>query len=631
MTMILLCFGPLALGMGNAADTAPPSAPTVLKVDPPFWWTGHTINPVRLLIRGANLKGAKVFSSRSDLRLDDVRVNDDGTYLFTSLRVNSAAAPSEAGLRLETDGGTVAIPFRLEPPLTPDKFAGARGIDQDDVIYLIMPDRFADGDPANNAPASSPSAAIGRDRPRGFHGGDLRGIIDHLPYFQELGITALWLTPWYDNDNGLYECDKPWCPYTYYHGYHPVNHYAVEDHFGTLDTLRELVSKAHARGIKVIQDQVSNHVGLRHPWVSAPPLPNWFHGTPARHLRNPFLSELISSPHSALVDRARCLDGWFSEDSPDLNQDEPEVARYLIQNALWWVGVTGIDGIREDTAQFLPRTFLRDLTAALHRQHPRITVIGEVLDLDPVHVSFFLGGKPGWDGIDTGLDSVFDAPGWFMGVQGFIGKTPMTELRKLLRADLLYPDASRLITMTSNHDLRRFPSWPGANLDRTRLQIAWTLSLRGIPQLYYGDEIGLPGDDDPDNRRDFPGGFSGDPRSAFTSPGRTVDQERIWTWTRDWIALRRAHSSLRRGTFVDLDAGPEHYVFARRHANETIVVAFNRAEKPLTASFSVAAIEGRGGMSMVCLTGGSERIQVRGERISIELPAYSAKAFELRP
>jgi glycosidase len=493
-----------------------------------------------------------------------------------------------------------------------------------------MTDRFCDGDPANNSPTGTPAKANGRVKPRGFHGGDLRGIIKKLPYLQELGVTALWVTPWYDNDNGLYECDKPWCPYTYYHGYHPVDHYAVEDHFGDLDTLRELVEKAHARGMKVIQDQVSNHIGLRHPWVTAPPLGTWFHGTPGQHAQNPFRSELISSPHAAMIDRARALDGWFSDDSPDLNQDEPEVARYLVQNALWWIGTTGIDGIREDTAQYLPRAFLRDLCGSLHRQHPRLTIVGEVLDIDPIHTSFFLGGRTGWDGIDTGLDSVFDFPTWFVAVNCFAGKTPMTELRRTLRADLLYAAPQRLTTLTDNHDVRRFPSWPGANLDRARLHIAFTLSIRGTPQLYYGDEIGLQGDDDPDNRRDFPGGFPGDARDAFSATGRTPDQERMWTWTRDWIALRRAHPAIRTGEFLDLAAEDGFYAFARRSTQETVVVALNRSSQPAVLTFPAATIGARRGMSLVGLLGIQGTVDVVGDQVSLNLPRSSAVALELR-
>jgi glycosidase len=602
----------------------------IVKVDPPWWWPAHSINPVRLLIRGRNLAGARVTSSRRDVQAGNLLINQSGTYAFASIGLDQEASAGDAGLRLEAPGGSVPIPLRIEPPIGTGPRPGARGFDLDDVIYLIMTDRFCDGDPANNAPAGSPAKANGRDKPRGWHGGDLRGVIKRLPYLQELGVTALWLTPWYDNDNGLYECDKPWCPYTYYHGYHPIDHYAVEDHFGDLDTLRDLVSAAHARGMKVIQDQVSNHIGLRHPWVADPPLADWLHGSPQRHHQNPFRGEMISSPHAAAADRARVLDGWFSDDSPDLDQDSPEVARYLIQNALWWVGTTGVDGIREDTAQYLPRTFLRELCARLHRQHPRLTIAGEVLDLDPVHTSFFLGGRAGWDGVDSGLDSVFDFPLWWAGVNGFSGKTPMNDVERILRADFLYAKPDRLITLTSNHDVRRFPSWPGASAPRARLQVAFTLASRGIPQLYYGDEIGMRGEDDPDNRHDFPGGFPGDGRDAFAAAGRTPDEQQMWSWTRDWIALRRAHLALRHGELIDLAVDADHYVFARRVPCETIVIALNRSAKPATAGFSAASVRARPGMSLVPLLGGHEAVQVTGEQVSLTLPESSAFALQLR-
>ncbi|MCA1616156.1 MAG: cyclomaltodextrinase N-terminal domain-containing protein, partial [Acidobacteria bacterium] len=370
-------------------------APAVTKVEPPSWWAGHTINPVRLLVRGANLHGARVRATRPGTAADGVLVNPAGTYLFVNVRVHPSAAPGDYPLAVETKSGRASVPFRLDAPLDPAK--NFQGVTPDDVLYLIMPDRFANGDPSNDAPKDSPREANDRANPRGWHGGDFRGVIDRLPYLKELGVTALWLNPWHDNWNGVNRCDKPWCPNTYYHGYHAVDYYAVEDRFGTLATLRELVERAHALGIKVIQDQVANHVGSQHPWLSDPPLDNWFHGTRAAHTANPFRGDLLLSPHASDAARRPTLDGWFSGDLPDMNQDEPEVARYEIQNALWWVGATGIDGIRQDTIQYMPRAFIRDLSRALRRQHPRLWMVGEVFDRDPVHVAFFMGGRAGWD------------------------------------------------------------------------------------------------------------------------------------------------------------------------------------------------------------------------------------------
>src|SRR5205085_654538 len=212
--------------------------------------------------------------------------------------------------------------------------------------------------------------------------------------------------------------------------------------------------------------------------------------------------------------RRPTLDGWFSDDLPDMNQEEPEVARYEIQNSLWWVGMTGIDGIRQDTIQYMPRFFIRDLNLALRRQYTRMWMVGEVFDTDPVHTSFFIGGHTGWDGIDTELPAVFDFPSWDISRKVFTGKLPAWQLRYVLRSDSLYPDPSRLVTMQNNHDTRRFMSLEGATPEGAMLHMAYTVTIRGTPEIYSGEEIAMEGGDDPDNRRDFPGGFGGDARDG---------------------------------------------------------------------------------------------------------------------
>jgi len=273
-----------------------PGEPAVTKVEPPSWWANHSVNPVRLLVRGENLSGARVKSASRDIVASNVRVNTRGTYLFVNLNISRIARPGNYPLVVETANGKATIPFRVDAAL--QATTNFQGITADDVIYLIMPDRFSDGDSSNNTPAGSPSAATDRHSLRAYHGGDLRGVINHLSYLKELGVTALWLTPWVDNWNGINKCDKPWCPNTYYHGYHAVDYYAVEDHFGDLATLRELIEKAHGLGIKIIQDQVANHVGSQHPWVKDPPLDNWFHGTITHHELNRFRNSSLLSPHA---------------------------------------------------------------------------------------------------------------------------------------------------------------------------------------------------------------------------------------------------------------------------------------------------------------------------------------------
>ncbi len=612
----------LAAGLARAQN----HVPRVEKVEPPSWWAGHTVNPVRVIARGSYFQSVHA-ADGAPFEVVSQSLNAARTYVFFDLRIRPDARPGDYDLIFSSGVGVARVPFRINAPLDPA--TNFKGITNDDVIYLIMPDRFADGDRSNNAPADSPPEANDRANSRAWHGGDLRGIIERLPYLKELGVTAIWMTPWYDNWNGVNRCDKPWCPNTYYHGYHAIDYYAVEDRFGTLETLRELVEKAHGLGIKVIQDQVANHVGSQHAWVKNPPLPDWFHGTLDKHLRNPFRGDMLLSPHAPAEERRKTLDGWFSDDLPDMNQEQPEVARYEIQNSLWWVGVTGIDGIRQDTAQYMPRFFLRDLNAALDRQYPSMWMVGEVWNEDPVHTSFFVGGREGWDGIDTKMDAVFDFPAWDVSRKVFTGKRPASDLRYVLRSDSLYPDPSRLVTMANNHDTRRFMSLEGATLEGAMLHLAFVLTIRGTPQLYAGEEIALEGGDDPDNRRDFPGGFANDARDAFKKEGRTAAEQHMYEWTRDLLRLRREHTALRRGAQLDLHFDEDSYAYARRDSQETIIVALNRAAAPKELTIPASYLDLRDGASLEPLLVAKDRPTISAGSLKLNVPAKSAVFYKL--
>jgi neopullulanase len=604
----------------------PQNAPEVIKVEPPSWWAGHTINPVRLLVRGKNLANARVRPTTRAVQTSGVRINDRGNYFFVDVRVNPKATAGLHPLVVETNGGKATIPFRIEPPLPPT--SRFQGITTDDVIYLIMPDRFANGDPSNDQPADSPPEANDRKNARAYHGGDLRGIINRLPYLKGLGITALWLTPWYDNWNGVNKCDKPWCPNTYYHGYHAIDYYAVEDRFGDMTSLRELVDKAHAAGIKVIQDQVANHVGSQHPWVLDPPLDDWFHGTLANHSLNKFQNSTLLSPHANRDEVRNTLDGWFNDDLPDMNQEQPEVARYEIQNALWWVGMTGIDGIRQDTIQYMPRFFIRDLSNALHRQYPRMWMVGEVFERDAAQTAFFIGGHTGWDGIDTRLDSVFDFALWNASLRVFTNRLPVRALRDQLKYDALYPDPSKITTLQNNHDTDRFMSLEGATLEGAMMHMAFTLSVRGTSQFYYGEEIAMEGGHDPDNRRDFPGGFPGDARNAFDPQGRRPKEQQMYDWTRAWTRLRVEHPALRRGSLIDLFYDDDTHVFARQDKTETVIVAFNRADKEKKITVPAGAIGLRDGATLMPLLRSSGAVPIINGVATLTVGPRTAAAFK---
>ncbi|HEX7770974.1 MAG TPA: alpha-amylase family glycosyl hydrolase, partial [Pyrinomonadaceae bacterium] len=375
-------------------------APEILKVDPPSWWLRSSVNPVRLMIRGRNLQGARVQVSPGLRVVGPPEINERGTYLFVDVQLASAG---QRTITITTPKGSARAPFEVLAPL--NRAGRFNGFSPADVMYLIMIDRFADGDPSNNG------GIYDRKNKFYYHGGDLQGVIDHLPYLKELGVTAIWLTPWYDNYDQLNQIElKEDKPSTGFPGYNPQDFYAVDEHFGTHGKVRELVDAAHRSGIKIIQDQVMNHTGPYHPWVDDPPTATWFNGTKARHLKNSFHTWVLHDPRAVESLKRETMEGWFLDFLPDLNQHDPEVSRYLIQNTLWWIGTTGLDGIRMDTWQYVPNSFWRDWNRALKREFPNFRVVGEVKDGDVVHTSFFQGGRVRFDGVDSGLDSLLDFP-----------------------------------------------------------------------------------------------------------------------------------------------------------------------------------------------------------------------------
>jgi len=565
-----------------AATALPGQAPSVEKVDPPNWWAGHSINPVRVLVRGRNLAGTRVSCGR--LTCSTPRVSSAGTYAFIDVTIPAGTAPGSYPLTLRTSGGSVAAPFMVSTALP--RAGRFQGFGPNDVVYLIMPDRFANGDTTNDSPAKSPGL-IDRSKGRYYHGGDLAGVRQRLPYLKSLGVTAIWLNPIYDNNDRLNERETyDGQAITDYHGYGAVDFYAVDEHLGTLAEFRQLVDDAHRSGIKIILDMVANHAGPYHPWVNDSPTPTWFHGTAAKHLANTWQVWTLADPYSTPAMREATLDGWFIDILPDLNQSDPEVARYINQNTLWWAGVSGIDGIRQDTWPYVPRAFWRDWMTAIKREYPSMTVVGEVFDGDPSLVSFFQGGRRGWDGIDTRVDALFDFPLLFPLRRAFAEGKSLREVAQMLSRDHLYPNASALMTFLGNHDVGRFMNEAGATIDGLKLAYTFLLTVRGTPLLYYGDEIAMPGGGDPDNRRDFPGGWRSDPRNAFEASGRTEQQEAVWSHVQRLLELRAERSDLRTARMEHLQAGEQSFVYRRGRT----VVALNNDTAAVTIRLPLASL-----------------------------------------
>jgi glycosidase len=597
-------------------------SPRVTKVDPPSWWPRSSINPVRLLIRGENLQNAQVQIAGQGMRVTGPpKVNGRGTCIFVDVAIAPNTRPGQRSITLRTANGNTTAPFEILTPLNP--LGRFKGFSTADVLYLIMIDRFSDGDQTNNEPPQS-RGIYDRNNKFYYHGGDLQGIIDRLPYLKELGVTALWLTPWYDNYDKPNEIElKDGRPSTGFHGYNPQDFYSVEEHFGTLAKLRELVEAAHRSGIKIIQDEVVNHTGPYHPWVNDPPTETWFNGTKANHLNNVFQTWVLHDPRPVEKLKRETMEGWFLDFLPDLNQNDQEVSRYLIQNTIWWIGVTGLDGIRMDTWQYVPNSFWHQWTNAVKREFPKFKVVGEVKDGDAVHTSWFQGGAVR-DGADSGLDTLLDFPLFYSVRHAFTQGGNLDVVPKTLARDFLYANPEILVTLLGGHDDGRFMSEQGATIAGLKLANAFLLTTRGVPQLYYGDEIAMTGPDEPTTRGDFPGGFPGDKRNAFSKAGRTSEENDLFEFIRKVISLHKTLAPLQRGRLVNLYVSEQQYAYARTTGKENVIVAINNASRPVEIELDVANIGLASGVKLSDRLGAATDVRVMNGKIRLRLTARSA-------
>jgi len=383
---------------------------------------------------------------------------------------------------------------------------------------------------------------------------------------------------------------------------------------------------AHRSGIKIIQDEVVNHTGPYHSWVTDPPTSTWFNGTKEHHLNNVFQTWVLHDPRPVEDLKRATMEGWFLDFLPDLNQNDPEVARYLMQNTLWWIGVTGLDGIRMDTWQYVPNNFWHQWTMALKREYPNFTVVGEVKDGDVVHTSYFQGGRVR-GGVDSGLDSLLDFPLFYPIRHAFAEGKKLDEVPKTLAKDYLYTNPNILVTLLGGHDDDRFMSEEGATIAGLKLANAFLMTARGVPQLYYGDEIAMTGPDEPTTRADFPGGFPGDQRNAFTKEGRTREEQDVFDYVRKVARLHSQLESLKRGSLVNLYVSEQQYAYARTTKESVVLVAINNDSKPVVITFEVSPAGLANGMRLVDRLGASGALQVENGKLSVSLPSRSAAIF----
>ncbi|HBE82745.1 MAG TPA: alpha-amylase family glycosyl hydrolase [Pyrinomonadaceae bacterium] len=607
-------------------------APGVEKIDPPSWWVGSTIDPVRVLIKGRNLAGARIESATPGITASNFMTSANGNYLFADLRLAETVRPGNYQLRVVTSGGSVNAPFEVFTPQP--RLGNYNGFMPDDVIYFVFTDRFADGDPTNNDPQKS-KGLYDRKKGRHYHGGDLQGIIEKLAYIRSLGATAIWTTPVYDNADreDTLETYPPEMPTTTgFHGYGAVDFYGVDEHLGDMAKLREFVRKAHQAGFVVLQDQVVNHTGPYHPWANDPPTPNWFNGTVDKHESNNWQKWTAMNPRATFQTQRRNIDGWFIDILPDLNQTNPEVEKYLIQNSLWWIAQVGFDSIRMDTLPHVPRSFWSKWGSAVHREFPKVNILGELFDSDPVLLSYFQKGRRGHDGIDPEIDTLYDFGLFYPIRNAFAQGKPIREIHQMFARDWLYPKPNVLVTFLGVHDMPRFMNEPGATTTGLKLAQTLIMTSRGTPLLYYGDEIAMPGGADPDNRRDFPGGFPGDVRNAFTSAGRTADENDVWNHLAKLGSLRKAIEPLRRGRSLDLFDAEQQYAYARLTDKEAAVVIFNNDTIPAEVVFDISFISKQIATDATLrdALGSLSDLKVNDGKVKATIPARSAGIYVVK-
>lgn len=539
-------------------------SPRVAKVEPPNWWTGMKRDTVQLMLYGENLHDVKARSSSPHLKIIRTHTLSNPSYAFVDVEISKSAKPGEYTLTVGSPTGSATFTF----PLVARRRSPSehQGFDPSDVIYLITPDRFANGDTTNDNMPGMPDS-LKPDHPYGRHGGDLQGIISKLDYLQDLGITALWLNPVVENNTTAAS----------YHGYAATDLYTIDARFGSNEMFALLVREAHKRRLKVIMDHVNNHISISHPWLSNLPTPDWLNGTREQHQKAFHSKVELHDPHSDTLIKQKATLGWFSEGMPDLNQRTPFVANYLIQNTIWWIEFSGIDGIREDTYPYIDPEFRARWCRAILDEYPQFNIVGEVWITDPAYLAPYQRNTFVPMRFDPQLPSITD-----FGLFDAFMKTFADPAGKIehvfycLTKDFLYPDPSNLVTFLDNHDIRRIMYNVNGDVKRFKLALTLLLTTRGIPQILYGTEIGMKGGpDDGRLRADFPGGFPRDARNAFTESGRTAQENDIFNFTKQLLHIRKSYKPLQRGSLIHFRPVAEVYVYFRMLADERMMVIIN--------------------------------------------------------
>jgi glycosidase len=503
-------------------------------------------------------------------------------YVFIDLAIDASAKPGKIHFRIDHLQSPEAISyldisFELKKRRPGNGTRFAQGVTSKDLVYLLMPDRFSNGDPSNDRIMGMRDQSLNRDSIFLRHGGDIQGVINHLDYLQGLGVTTVWMTPVLEND--VQQRSE--------HGYGFTNHYHIEPRFGGAEAYLRLSDSLHDRGMKLIQDAVYNHVGYAHFTVLDPPMKDWLHQWPAFTQTN-YKDQTIFDPHAAPSDRKQMTDGWFTALMPDLNENNSFVANYLIQHAIWCVETFGVDGWRIDTYAYNDLAFMNRCNKALMDEYPKITMFGETWVHGVPNQSFFCDNNY-TAGFKSNLQATTDFQELFYGIQPAVNETfgwteGVNKLYTTTAQDFLYKDPMREVIFLGNHDLSRFYSVIGEDTAKYKMALGWLMTFRGIPELYYGDEILMTGFANPDGnvRHDFPGGWQGDAMNKFIAAGRTDKEENIFQFIKTLAQFRKRSSAITAGKLMQYFPIDGVYCYFRYDSHQTVMVIMNTNESSKT-------------------------------------------------
>ena len=563
------------LALSLLATFAAHAAVNIDRVEPTNWYAGMKNPSLQLMVYGKGIKQANVSTDYAGVKVDSVVRLDSPDYLLVYLNLQGAQ-PGTMKLNFEQGGKKKQVNYEIKRRDMPGE--ARQGFTNADVLYMLMPDRFADGNVKNNVVKGMLDQRCVRTEPSLRHGGDLEGIRQHLDYFNELGVTALWFTPVLENDM------PGGGGHSSYHGYATTDYYKVDPRFGTNEDYRRLVDEAHQKGLKVVMDMIFNHCGSSHPWQINPPASDWFN-QPNYGLQTSFKLTPCVDPYASEIDKRETEEGWFASSMPDLNQNNPHVATYLIQNSIWWVETVGINGIRMDTYPYAYAAPMSRWMKQLNEEYPNFNTVGETWVTQPAYTAAWQKDSR-LAKENSNLKTVMDFA-FYEAMDSCKHETTDDWWRGFNRVyntfvyDYLYTDVNHVMAFIENHDTDRFLG-EGKDVNRLKQGLALLLTIKRIPQLYYGTEVlmnGVKKVTDGNVRKDFMGGFPGDERNCFTADGRTAAENEMFGWLSRLLHWRKGNDVIVNGTQTQFCPHNGVYVIARRHEGKTVMLMLNGLDK----------------------------------------------------